>query len=499
MTDAPDARLLEQFTRNGSEEAFAALVQRHIGLVHSVALRHTASSQHAEDITQAVFIILARKAKALGRRTVLPGWLYHTARLTAANWQRAETRRVRREQEAFMQSTFEEPATDALWQKMRPQLDSAMAVLSAGERDALVLRYFQNQSMAEVGQLLGLAENTAQKRIGRALEKLRKFLFKRGVKSTAAAIGETISVNSVQVAPAVLAKSVTAAALAKGAAASTSTLTLIKGALKIMAWTKAKTVVIAGLSVVLAATTATFTVKEIHERESYSWRTLSSFRPPWSFAKMPQEVEIFPAKFPKRGSRYAGEAGNDGRFIGLSVPVQIIIEHAFHFQHPDRIIYPSSLHYANYDSAPKYDFIATLPHGSGEALQQELRKSLGLAGRFEMIETNALLLKVKYPNAAGLVPSTSKLGSMNVNNGEISAVDGSIDNLAQSLEDNYFEIPILGQTGLTKRYNYKISWDDLQGGFPNLNGLKQALLDQLGLELVPTNMPIQMLVVEKAK
>ena len=101
-----------QFARNGSEAAFAALVERYIGLVHSVALRHTANPQHAEEITQAVFIILARKAGTLGNRTVLPGWLYQTARLTAANFQRAEARRIRREQEAFMQSTLEEPAAD---------------------------------------------------------------------------------------------------------------------------------------------------------------------------------------------------------------------------------------------------------------------------------------------------------------------------------------------------------------------------------------------------
>ena len=97
MTDAPDADLLEQFARDHSEAAFTALVERHIGLVHSVALRHTANPQHAEDITQVVFIILARKAAALSRKTILPGWLYHTARLVAANFQRAEIRRLRRD------------------------------------------------------------------------------------------------------------------------------------------------------------------------------------------------------------------------------------------------------------------------------------------------------------------------------------------------------------------------------------------------------------------
>src|ERR1700690_2153809 len=249
MTDVPDARLLEQFVRNGSEEAFAALVQRHIALVHSVALRHTANAQHAQDITQAVFVILARKAGTLGRKTVLPGWLYHTSRLTAANLQRAETSRVRREQEAFMQSQLEESVNDALWRELSPQLDEAMAGLGASERDALVLRYFQNQSMAEVGKFLGLAENTAQKRVGRALEKLRRFFTKRGVSSTTAILAGMISAHSVQAVPVTLAKSVTAVALAKGATASASTLTLIKGALKIMAWTKMKTTAVVSVGI----------------------------------------------------------------------------------------------------------------------------------------------------------------------------------------------------------------------------------------------------------
>ena len=272
MTDVPDDRLLEQFARNGSEDAFAALVHRHIALVHSVALRHTVNPQHAEDITQAVFVILARKAGALGRRTVLPGWLYHTARLTAANLQRAEARRVRREQEAFMQSKLEESPTDNLWRELSPLLDEAMAGLGTSERDALVLRYFQNKSMAEVAKFLGLEENTAQKRVSRALEKLRKFFTKRGVDSTAAGIAENISAHSVQAVPVALTKSVTAVALAKGAAASTSTLTLIKGALKIMAWTKAKTAVVTGVVVLLTAGTATVVVEKVAHSNSLKQR-----------------------------------------------------------------------------------------------------------------------------------------------------------------------------------------------------------------------------------
>src|ERR1700744_137706 len=202
MSDTPDADLLRQFTRENSGTAFAALVERHIHLVHSVALRHTASAQHAQDITQAVFIVLARKAASLGQKTILSGWLYHTARLTAANFQRAEPRRIHREQEAFMQSTLHETASDASWKEMSPHLDEAMSHLGASDRDALVLRYFQNKSLAEVGAAMGLEERAAQKRVLRAVEKLRKFFAKRGLPLSAAAITAAIAGNSIQAAPA---------------------------------------------------------------------------------------------------------------------------------------------------------------------------------------------------------------------------------------------------------------------------------------------------------
>ncbi len=175
MHDTPDAELLERFARRDSEEAFAELVSRHIALVHSVAARHMENPQHAQEITQAVFIILSRKAASLGRKTVLSGWLYHTARLTAANFRRAEFRRISREQEAYMQSTLDEPSSDAIWLELAPHLDDAMEKLGATDRDAVVLRYFENKSLAEVGAALGMEERAAQKRVNRALENCERF------------------------------------------------------------------------------------------------------------------------------------------------------------------------------------------------------------------------------------------------------------------------------------------------------------------------------------
>src|SRR6202453_249100 len=100
MQELDDIALLREYVKRGSEDAFATLVARHINKVYSVALRHTGNPHQAEEITQAVFVILARKCRHLGKRVILEGWLYQTARLTALTSIRGKTRRARREQEA---------------------------------------------------------------------------------------------------------------------------------------------------------------------------------------------------------------------------------------------------------------------------------------------------------------------------------------------------------------------------------------------------------------
>lgn len=252
MSEVTDHDLLERFKENGSDEAFAILVERYVGLVHSVALRHTSNSHHAEEISQAVFVILARKAGSLGRNVVLSGWLYTAARLTAANFVRAEMRHSRREREAFMQSTAEEPTSESLWQELSPCLDEAMEHLQPIERDALVLRYFENKSLPEVGAALGMAERAAQKRVSRALEKLRGLFAKRGISATVAILAAELSAHSVQAAPAGLATKI-AVTVAQGSAVAGSTLTLVKGTLLIMNSLKTKLAIGLAASVLVAA------------------------------------------------------------------------------------------------------------------------------------------------------------------------------------------------------------------------------------------------------
>ena len=263
-----DLTLLRDYARNHSEDAFATLVSRHVNLVYSVAMRQVRDPHLAEEITQAVFIILARKAGSLGDNIILPGWLCRTARYASANALTIQRRRRQREQEAYMQSTLSgggdassPKIQEEMWRQIAPLLDGAMEQLGQKDHDALVLRFFESRNFAEVGTALGASENAAKMRVGRALEKLRQFFVKRGIDSTAAAIAENISAHSIQIAPVALAKTVTAVAIGKGAAASISTLTLIKGALKIMAWTKAKTAIMTGVVLLLAAGTTIVAVK----------------------------------------------------------------------------------------------------------------------------------------------------------------------------------------------------------------------------------------------
>ncbi len=250
MSEPTDHELLADYARTGAERPFAGLVARHLNLVHSAARRFVGNEAQAEEITQAVFLILARKAGLLSAATVLSGWLYQTARLTAASALKAERRRQHREQEAYMQ-TRDNEAEAAVWREIAPLLDAAMGKLGETDRTVLVLRFFERQTNAQVAAALGMAEGAVQRRGLRALEKLRANFAKQGVTHTAQAIAGTVMQNAVQVAPAGLLVKVSLLA-AKGAATTTAITTLVKGTLKVMSWTKAKTAIVVGAGVLFA-------------------------------------------------------------------------------------------------------------------------------------------------------------------------------------------------------------------------------------------------------
>ncbi len=252
MHESDNHELLAQYVRNQSQEAFAFLVARHVNLVYSVALRKTGSSHQAEEITQAVFLLLAKKAGSLSQKNILSGWLYRTAQLTAANFLRMENRRQRREQEAHMQSLVNESEIN-MWAQVAPALDVAMERLGDRERSAVILRFFEGKSLKEIGTALGTSENTAQKSVERALKKLRSFFAKRGITLTSAVLVGVLSTQSVQAAPPHLIESIIAAEITKGAAAGGSSPILMKSTLKLMTWMKIKTAIVAGIATLVIA------------------------------------------------------------------------------------------------------------------------------------------------------------------------------------------------------------------------------------------------------
>lgn len=485
MPELDDITLLREYAEKDSQTAFAELVKRYLNLVYSTALRSTGTPHAAEEIAQVVFIILAKKAGRLRGSVVLSGWLYHTARLTAANYLRTETRRQKREQEAHMQSQLNETGSDP-WQQIAPLLEPAMDALSEQDRNLIVLRFFEDKSSREIAGVLGVQESAAKKRVTRAVERLRAFFAGRGVVLTAGTIACAVSAHSVQAAPAGLAISITTAAAAKGAASGGLTPALVKTTIKIMAWTKAKTAMLMAAGVLLAAGTATVSVKEIQARRAYPWQV-----PRVSTAllnQVPPQVRIVPTRFSQFGGWGYNDRGTNRKVMGICAPLKEIIKAAFGEQSA-RIVFPAVL------PGGKYDFIANLPAGSMEALQRELKIKFGLTGSRQVRNTDMLLLTVRTPGP-GLKP-TEGVGSEDDNfigPGHCSCHNQPLASLASLLE-TYFDLPVTDRSALDTKFDIDLDWSE-QEFRKNPDDLKRALLEQLGLELTPDRENVDMLVVE---
>jgi len=520
-----DMALLRDYAANNSETAFEELVSRRIEFVYSAALRQVRDSHLAEEITQAVFIILAQKAGRISEKTILTGWFFRTTRFAAFAQTRDRAKRFLRtaiiEKELQMQTESSSAASGEMWNQISPLLDEALATLGETDRQAVLLRFFENKSLAEVGNKLGLGEDTARKRVSRALEKLNRYFAKRGVSSMAETLAGAISANSVQAAPVALAKSVTAVALAKGAAASTSTLTLIKGALKIMAWTKVKTAIIASAVILLAGGATTVVVEKIANPKlsatDLSWadnpkyweidfgdpdpkKAISTMQSrEMQFGKLLEELPPVLILRPTKFNTNLGLIESNEKIIGRGQSLVQILREAY--DPPpmsSHVILPTG--YLD----KKLDLMLTLSNSPGsdeprKALQEEIKNQFGLVAHLETVETNALILKTKYSSAPALQPTAGGLPSystrilqnkISIKNQNLSGIAACFSALLKTHVDN--------QTGIEGENRYDVTLEfQTRAGETQQDALKRIALDQLGLEFIPTNMPMKMLVVEK--
>jgi len=253
-----DTELLRRYVDDGSETAFAELVQRHLGLVYAAALRQLGGATHrAEEATQGVFIALARKARTLTGRRELGGWLYTSTHYACAKIKRTEQRRQSREQEAFlMNETSLDNGSHPDWEHLRPVLDEVLLELKAADREAILLRFFHGRRLAEVGATFSVSEDAARMRIERALDRLREALGRRGVTSTSAALGLLLANQPAVAIPAALGATVTGAALAAGSGAT------LGGAALLLSMMNAKSMTtLAAAGAMLALGLATYTVQ----------------------------------------------------------------------------------------------------------------------------------------------------------------------------------------------------------------------------------------------
>jgi RNA polymerase sigma factor (sigma-70 family) len=245
MMNADDQSLLRQFAEEHSQEAFTTLVHRHLNLVYSTALRIVRSRPLAEEAAQSVFTDLARAANKLRPDTVLSAWLYRVACRTAVDVVRRESRRQHREQQAVEMAAM----NSSDWSQIEPLLDEAMQTLDETDRTAVLLRYFENQSLREIGEKLGVSDDATQKRVTRAVDRLREAFAKRGVAVGASALVAALSANAVQAAPVGLAAVISSAATLAGATAfATATAT------KVIAMTTLQKALITGTIIVAAGT-----------------------------------------------------------------------------------------------------------------------------------------------------------------------------------------------------------------------------------------------------
>jgi uncharacterized protein (TIGR03435 family) len=493
-----DWQLLEDYASRNSEEAFRELASRYTGLVYQAALRQTGNHYTAEEITQAVFIALAQKAAKIPKQAILAGWLFRAVRFAVLNHRRDDECRHRHEQEAFDMQNQPQVQTnplDPVWETIVSVLDEALARLPTADREVLTLRYFADKSHKEAAVLLGVSEDAAKKRVGRALEKLRGAFARRGIHMASTALSAALSAHAAPAAPAGLSLTVAAVAIAKAPAAA-STGALAASIIKLMAWANVKSAGLMALTVCCAAGTATITVHQVYRHSAAYWET-----PGFTVATLndtPPQLTILPSKYPNEGRAIVDAINSDSngqdfaRLMGLGVDLEDLLQLAHH---------AGGLHHVTPPGLPddRYDFIANLSSRSRAALAEVIRERFGYEARRETtMFTNALAIEANHAGAPGVRPATGRGMKVKSRDGKRLLQNAAMPDFAQFL-GGALNVPVFDQTGLTNHYDLEFTFlaRPTEDESIRVEWARKVLLEELGLKLVSSPGPHETLTIER--
>jgi RNA polymerase sigma factor (sigma-70 family) len=243
----PDQHLLDRFVRGREEAAFTALVRRHGPLVLGVCRRVLHQEQDAEDVFQATFLVLARKAGAIGNRASVGSWLYRVAYHMALKARKQAATRHKREARAARPDEAD-PLAEVTGRELLAVLDAELDELPQSRREPLVLCYLQGLTRDEAARQLGCSESTLKRRLEAGKEDLRRRLARRGLALPAVLTAAGVVGSAV---PATLAATTARAAIGRAALVSARVAALAHGSLRAMSAGPAKAVGAAFFAILL--------------------------------------------------------------------------------------------------------------------------------------------------------------------------------------------------------------------------------------------------------
>ncbi|MBC7783656.1 MAG: sigma-70 family RNA polymerase sigma factor [Burkholderiales bacterium] len=324
---------LRAFSERRDADAFAKLVRRHVHLVHGTALRALGGDiTLADDVTQAVFVIFAKKAASIRGAAALPAWLHQTTLYAVSNAKKTRARRRYHESRAAVTrsevSMADSPAGDSGSDSIVALLDQGIATLGARDRTAILARYFQGASASDIAQQENTSPEVAQKRLERAVERLRAFFRKSNAKITAAGISATLVASAAHAAPSQLITTITSNSLSIAASASVAGIT--QGTLSMMAWIKIKLAVLCAVAGALVTTTgisvAQLAGSEPNPITQSSTASSTSIKGRWTFIASARDGKLLPDDALKKQDQYLVI---DDETIQLFAQDQLISEHKY--------------------------------------------------------------------------------------------------------------------------------------------------------------------------